>query len=96
MYQVKIRNDRTNNLVVTYWGGDKNREFDVLANDHLLRTVKLQNNKPGLFYDETYVISPDLVRGRTDNFGRPVEFVTVQFKTRNQDVAGGIYELRVE
>jgi hypothetical protein len=95
-YELKIRADRTNRLVVTYWGGDKDREFDVLANDHVLRTQKLDSNRPGTFYDETYEIPPDLVRGRTDDFGRPVEVVTVRFKTRNQDVAGGIYALRIE
>jgi hypothetical protein len=95
-YQVKVKADRDCKLVVTYWGGDANREFDVLANDRILGTQKLQNNNPGSFFEQSYEIPADLVRGRTDDFGQPVEQVTVRFRTRNQDVAGGVFGLRVE
>jgi hypothetical protein len=95
-YQVKINPNRPSKLVVTYWGGDENRVFDVLVNGRVLGTQSLQKNKPGSFFDEAYVIPPDLVRGQTDQFGQPVEFVTVQFKAKNQNVAGGVFGLVVE
>jgi hypothetical protein len=92
-YRVKVKSDRVTQLVVTYWGGDVNREFDILADDRVVGTPKLQNNKPGTFYEETYEIPPDLVQGRTDNFGQPVEHVILRFRTRTHVVAGGIYGL---
>lgn len=95
-YQLKINPNRTNRVVATYWGGDVNREFDVLANDHLLATQRLQNNQPGVFFDVSREISADLLRGQTDNFGQPLDHVTVRFKSRNQEVAGGIFALRIE
>ena len=95
-YQVKVKADRASKLVVTYWGGDANREFDVLANDRILGTQKLQNNNPGSFFEQSYEIPADLVHGRTDDFGQPVEQVTVRFRTKNQNVAGGVFGLRVE
>lgn len=90
-YRVKVKSNAATKLVVTYWGGDVNREFDVLADDRVVGTQKLQNNKPGAFYEETYDIPPDLVQGRTDDFGQPVDHVTLRFRTRTHEVAGGVY-----
>lgn len=95
-YQVRMAPGRPGKLVVTYWGGDVNREFDVMANDRILRTQQLANRKPGEFINETYEIPVDLIRGKTDGFGRPLDRVTIRFRTRNNDVAGGVFAIRVE
>jgi Beta-L-arabinofuranosidase, GH127 len=95
-YTLKMPPGRDGKLVVTYWGEDVNREFDVMANDRVLRTQRLQNNKPGQFFDETYNVPADLIRGKTNNFGQPVDSVTIRFKSRTQDVAGGVFGLKME
>ncbi len=95
-YEVKVPTERSAKLVVTYWGGDSAREFDVMADDRVLRTQRLDNKKPGEFFDEVYEIPADLVRGKTDSFGRPLDHVTIRFKTKIGDVAGGVFAIRVE
>ena len=54
------------------------------------------NNRPGEFYEETYAIPADLISGKTDGFGRKVETVSIRFRSRNNDVAGGVFGIRVE
>ena len=87
---------RDGTLVVTLWGGDVGREFDIFADEQLLGTQKLQSNQPGAFFEEKFKVPASLIQGRTDNFGRPVDSVTIRFKTKNSDVAGGIFGLRME
>jgi hypothetical protein len=87
---------RDGKLIVTYWGGDVNREFDIFADDLKIGTQRLRNQHPGVFFDGTYDIPGSLTQGRTDSFGRKVETVTIRFKSLNQDVVGGIYSIRTE
>lgn len=95
-YVIKIPQGRDGKLMVTYWGGDVNREFDIFADDLKIGTQRLRNQHPGGFFDEAYDIPATLTRGRTDPFGRKVETVTIRFKSLNRDVAGGIYSIRTE
>ena len=48
-----------------------------------LATLKLENNRPGTFYDETYLLPTDLIRSNTT--------VTVKFQAHPGMTAGGIY-----
>lgn len=95
-YVLKVPQGRDGKLVVTYWGGDVNREFDLFANDHRIGTQQLRNQKPGEFFEESYSIPQDLTKGRTDDYGQKVDSVTIRFKSRNHDVAGGVFGIRVE
>lgn len=95
-YSVKLPLGRDGKLIVTYWGGDRNREFDIFADDQRIGTQTLQNQKPGEFFEQTYPIPQSLIEGRTDGFGQKVDSVTLRFKTRNEDVAGGVFGIRVE
>ena len=94
--EIKMPPGRDGKLIVTLWGGDSGREFGILADDKLLGTLKLQARKPGAFFDETFTVPAALIRGRTDTFGRPVDRVVIRFKSRNSDVAGGIFGVRME
>ncbi len=95
-YVMKVPTGRDGKLVVTYWGNDVNREFDIFADGKKIGTQKLQNNRPGKFFEASYVIPAQLTRGRTDAFGQKVDSVTIRFKSRNSDVAGGVFSLRTE
>ncbi len=75
-------------LVVTYWGGDRGRTFDILANDRLLATQELKGEKPGEFIEKRYRIPTDVLTAATD--GR----VTVRFVAKVW-VAGGIFDVRL-
>lgn len=95
-YELKVPPSRDGKLIVTYWGGDVNREFDLFAGEHRIGTQKLHNQRPGEFFEESYRIPLRLTEGRTDDFGQKVDSVTIRFRSRNQDVAGGVFGLRVE
>jgi DUF1680 family protein len=71
-------------LRVKYWGSDTGgREFDILADGERLATVKLDNNKPGEFYGETYPIPDRVTRGK--------EKITVRFQAHPGKIAGGVF-----
>jgi uncharacterized protein len=95
-YVLRTPQGRDGKLVVTYWGGDANREFEVFADDVKIGTQRLRNQHPGVFFDETYDIPAALTRGRTNSFGQKVENVTIRFKSLSDDVAGGIFSIRTE
>jgi DUF1680 family protein len=87
-WEIKVLADRQQELLVTYWGSDGgNRVFDILIDDTKLRTQRLQNNKPGKFYDEVYNIPEDLTKGK--------QMVTVKFQAKSGAWAGGVFGLRV-
>ena len=50
-------------------------------------TEKLDNNKPGVFFDATFSLAPELTRGKSN--------VTVKFAAHPGNIAGGVYGIRV-
>jgi hypothetical protein len=80
--------DQPQELHVTYWGSDGgNRVFDVLIDGTKLATQRLQDNRPGRFYEEVYQLSESLTKGK--------EKVTVKFQAHGGAWAGGVFGLRV-
>ena len=95
-YVLKVPSGRDGKLIVTYWGGDVNREFDVLADARRIGNQKLDRQKPGEFFEGMYLIPHNLTYGKTDAYGQKIDSVTIRFKSRNGDVAGGVFGIRVE
>lgn len=87
-YTLNTRGEIEADLVVTYWGGDKNRSFDILAGDALLATEELTGANPGEFIEKRYAIPADIMESVTD--GK----VTIQFVAKRW-LAGGIFDLRL-
>lgn len=96
-YQMKIDPERSNFLAVKYFGNDNNifidgieyeRNFDILVDDIVIANQKLKNNQPseGLF-DVFYEIPKSLTQGK--------QKVTVKFKSYEETIAGGVYEVKV-
>jgi hypothetical protein len=75
-------------LEVTCWGGDAGRVFDILANDQVIATVELKNEKPGEFIAKRYPLPKELLETAPD--GR----VTVKFQAKKW-LAGGVFEVRL-
>ncbi len=87
-YQVKVLPGEPQQLVATYWGGDAGaRAFDVLVDGKIIATQQLTNNKPGDFFDAVYPLPPEFTRGE--------QSVTVKFAAHPDNVAGGLFGLRV-
>ena len=83
-YDLKVLPDQPLELLVTYWGSDSgDREFDILLDGAKIATQKLENNKPGQFYDQTYPLPQKLTEGKTK--------VNVRFQARPGKTAGGIF-----
>ena len=72
-----------------YWGGDRGRAFDVIANGVVLKTVKLEGKHNGEFFTETYLIPSDVAKVRAD--GK----VRVTFAATNGGLAGGVFDVRL-
>ncbi len=88
LYLLNIRDAKTANLVITYWGGDRDRSFDIFANDNLLATETLKGEKPGEFFDKQYPI-PEQVLSKSKDGKVVIKLVARQW------VAGGIFDLKL-
>lgn len=73
----------------TYWGDDRGRAFDVLANGVVLRTVRLEGAHRGQFFSEAYPVPDEVLRLRAD--GK----VRVTFAATSGGLAGGVFDLRL-
>ena len=95
-YDLKISPDAPSVLVATFWGGDVGRTFDILANDRVIGTQKLDNPHPGQFFEARFPIPFELISGQTDALGQKLDKVTIKFVGVNGSVAGGLFGLRTE
>jgi len=73
----------------TYWGGDRGRKFDVLANGIVLKTVTLDGSNDGKFFTESYPVPAEALAVRRD--GK----IRVTFAASNGGLAGGLFDLRL-
>ncbi len=76
-----------NDLVLTFWGGDAGRDFDVFVDGRKLATVNLKGEHPGAFFDATYPMDPDWTRDKTA--------VRVRLRPHEKKIAGGLFGARV-
>lgn len=90
-FSFKMKSDpaaKSLRLVCTYWGSDTgDRDFDILIDDTVIATQKLDRNKPGEFFDVTYDIPAELVKGKAD--------LRVKFRCVPPKTAGGVFGVRV-
>lgn len=87
-WQLKVQAERPQELWVTYWGGDGgNRTFDILVDGQKIATQKLENNKPGQFYDAVYPLPAALLKGK--------QTISVKFQAQPGMWAGGVFGVRV-
>ena len=82
-YEMKAAVNAPMMLHCTYWGGDGNREFDILVDGVKIATQKLGRINPSEFVDQDYVIPAELTKGR--------DRVTVKFQAQPGSVAGGVF-----
>jgi hypothetical protein len=83
-WDIKVLGGQPQELRVKYWGGDAGgREFDIFVDDVKLATQKLDNNKPGEFYEEAYPLPAQMTQGK--------EKVTVKFQAHPGKTAGGVF-----
>jgi DUF1680 family protein len=87
-YDLKVLSDQLVELSVIYWGSDGgNRVFDILVDGVKIAAERLENNRPGEFYDQIYSIPETLTKDKSK--------VTVRFQAHSGAWAGGIFGLYV-
>jgi hypothetical protein len=66
-FKMKVDPAKPNELVMTYWGNERNRaEFDILIDGHKLITETLPHKKDNQFFDEECPIPSEMTTGRSE------------------------------
>jgi hypothetical protein len=87
-WDLRVLAGQAQELRVRYSGDDTGgREFDVLADERTLATVKLDKNRPGTFYEETYALPVELTRGKSR--------ITIRFQAHPGRLAGGVFDCSI-
>ena len=87
-FEMKVAPAKTNSLVCTWWGSELGqRSFDILVDGRKIASQTLLNNQPGKFWEATYAIPEELVRGK--------DKVTVKLAAHPGKFAGGLYGCRL-
>jgi len=83
-YRLKVIPDASLELLCTWWGSDGGaRAFDILIDGTKIATEKLDNNRPGKFYDQAYPVPPELTQGK--------QAVIVRFQAHPGNLAGSVF-----
>lgn len=64
-FNMKVEPGITNNLLLTLFGDDKDRKFDIFIDDELMATQEWNGGITGKFYDKTYAIPGKLTQNKT-------------------------------
>jgi len=64
-FDMKVKPEVANTLMLTYIGDDKNRKFDLKVDGQLLATVEWKGGETGKFYDFEYPLPANLIEGKT-------------------------------
>lgn len=90
-FSYKMKTSGADNLLlrVRYWGNETgNRDFDICIDDKVLASENTSGKwKKDEFVDQEYAIPSELTAGK--------EFVTVKFQSKKNNVAGGIFHVRL-
>lgn len=87
-YTLDTQGETAVDLVVTYWGGDSGRRFQILANGRLIAEETLTGTHPGEFFAKRYPLPTDVLHAASD--GRiSLRFVATHW------LAGGVYDVRL-
>src|SRR5690606_29241602 len=87
-YQLKNDQKQAAFLRVTYYGGDKGRNFTISANDQKLADVALDGSKGEMFFTEDYQIPQNLIQAEDGK-------IRVKFEAKPGSIAGGVFEVRL-
>jgi len=85
-YDLKNPELKAKKLRVTYFGGDRNRNFDVFVNDILIKKVSLTGSAPNQFIDVDYDLPQTVQESKK---------LSLKFVADRGSVAGGVFYVRL-
>jgi hypothetical protein len=85
-WDLKTLPDEPQNLVITYWGEDRGRQFDIVVDGQKLATERLTASHPGVYFDQAYPLPTSLTKGKSK--------VTLRVQGSNTWV-GGVFGVRI-
>jgi hypothetical protein len=74
-------------LQASYWGSERSRTFDIIVDDVKIATQKLDNDRPGKFFDVDYPLPEALTKGKSS--------VKVRFVPADRSSAGPVFGVRL-
>ncbi len=74
-------------LQATYWGGERERSFDVLVDDVKIASDRLNGEHPGEFFTADYNVPDELADGK--------ETIRISFLPRDGQTAGPVFGVRL-
>lgn len=86
-FNMKVDPNATDSLLVTYIGADKNRKFDIVVEGKVIATEHLTGGQADKFYDKTYAIPGDLIKGKNK--------IRVRFDANYRSTAGRAFSIRI-
>ncbi len=64
-FDMKVDGAQPNELIMTYWGNDRNRpDFAILVDGQEIATDTLQNRPQNRYYDVTYALPEEMTKGK--------------------------------
>lgn len=87
-YDLRNAGGQGRKLRVTYYGRERNRNFDIYVNDVLLSTVKMEGAGPDAFADVDYALPESLL-------SNPPATIRVKFVAQPGSATANIFEVRL-
>ncbi|MFV8376280.1 beta-L-arabinofuranosidase domain-containing protein [Flavobacterium sp. LB1P71] len=87
-YDLKNNNLEARKLRITYFGADKNRNFDIYVNDVLVASMNMDGSEGNQFIDKIIELPEAILNAKP-------KILQVQFKAKPNSTITGIYEVRV-
>lgn len=86
-YELKADPNTPLDLVLSYWGDDAGRNFDVLIDGQVVGTEALHREAPGKAVNRTYPLPLELTRGKTR--------LTLRLQPKGGSTAGGLFGVKL-
>ncbi|POY40067.1 glycosyl hydrolase [Flavobacterium alvei] len=87
-YDLKNKDLEAKNLRITYFGADKNKNFDVFVNEILVASINMDGTEGNQFIDKIIELPTEILNAKN-------KILQVQFKAKPNSSITGIYEVRL-
>jgi DUF1680 family protein len=87
-YDLKNTLLEAHKLRITYFGADKNKNFDIFVNEVLVATINMDGSEGNQFIDKIIELPETILNAKS-------KILQVQFKAKPSSSISGIYEVRL-